>query len=720
MSSADTAFSQPPGPAAPFGVPGVNVPLSLPVDTSSGAARRRRLEGRRAKVAKDLFVQLKAAAAANGCEIGGDRAMANVNGAVAPNGSPDGFPFPSTLVVSPRPNGRIRKKSSRFRAAGTTANGDASSDSNGGSAEEFEFESSDSSDEDECVSGSESGTGDTDMDDATAAATAAEADAVSGIRRLSIPDSSDPVSTSAVPLPSLGDVPASKPMFVSLGFQPDIPVAPPTPKPLVSTCASPALPDGAAFDICPAHGVLSICGRRREMEDAVALIPGFVTVPCKSILGCGAVGEKTDCGPAVSEEESKTVASEETGKAAGSEKSSKNAGVDPVCQLHLFGVYDGHGGSQAAMYLAERLHASVATELQRSMANGVAPVAAAAEKPASESKVEASKPAADNLAAEAPSGATADTAPDVAPEVASADVASDVAAESPPFDPMRAHWKTALTAAFLRMDAEISGLCYRSVPGGPCERPNSHGGPCHHEPIAVETVGSTSVVAVVGAKSIIVANAGDSRAVLSRGGKAVPLSIDHKPEREDEMKRVEAAGGRVIFWNGFRVLGVLAMSRAIGDRYLKPYVISEPELTFTDRTDEDECIIMASDGLWDVVTSEVACEVARRCLADGSANRTGGNGIGPHLGRSTSNVADMPPMPAISAETGGEDVGMDGPPAAVAANVLAKLALARGSGDNISVVVVDLKRRHEQKPNQRRRQEQQQQEVQRALMAPMR
>lgn len=42
------------------------------------------------------------------------------------------------------------------------------------------------------------------------------------------------------------------------------------------------------------------------------------------------------------------------------------------------------------------------------------------------------------------------------------------------------------------------------------------------------------------------------------------ISLNLQPEREDEMARVEAAGGRVIYWNGHRVLGVLAMSRAIG------------------------------------------------------------------------------------------------------------------------------------------------------------
>ncbi|MCO5604079.1 hypothetical protein L7F22_058236 [Adiantum nelumboides] len=64
---------------------------------------------------------------------------------------------------------------------------------------------------------------------------------------------------------------------------------------------------------------------------------------------------------------------------------------------------------------------------------------------------------------------------------------------------------------------------------------------------------------------IVLANCGDSRAVLSKGGKAIPLSHDHKAERGDETNRIEAAGGRVIAWKGYRVGGMLAVSRAIGD-----------------------------------------------------------------------------------------------------------------------------------------------------------
>lgn len=131
-----------------------------------------------------------------------------------------------------------------------------------------------------------------------------------------------------------------------------------------------------------------------------------------------------------------------------------------------------------------------------------------------------------------------------------------------------------------------------------------------------------------------------------------------QPDRPDEMRRVEAAGGRVINWNGYRILGVLATSRSIGDQYLKPYVISKPEVTINQRTDTDEFLILASDGLWDVVSNEVACQVVRKCFA----------------GRIKW---------AAAAE-------VDGTRASRAANVLADLAMSRGSKDNISVIVVDL------------------------------
>ncbi|MCD7471278.1 hypothetical protein HAX54_011612 [Datura stramonium] len=59
---------------------------------------------------------------------------------------------------------------------------------------------------------------------------------------------------------------------------------------------------------------------------------------------------------------------------------------------------------------------------------------------------------------------------------------------------------------------------------------------------------------------------------------SIPLSIDHKPDRSDERERIEQAGGFIIWAGTWRVGGVLAVSRAFGDKMLKPYVVADPEI----------------------------------------------------------------------------------------------------------------------------------------------
>ncbi|GLJ53859.1 hypothetical protein SUGI_1150050 [Cryptomeria japonica] len=312
-------------------------------------------------------------------------------------------------------------------------------------------------------------------------------------------------------------------------------------------------------DSCPPHGTISIIGRRREMEDAVAAVPSFFCLPKSMAL----------------------LQNSLTGFAA-----------PAPTPLHFFGVYDGHGGSQASSYCKNHFHEALAKELR----------------------------------------------------------------DASSFSGDLSSWSKVMSACFMKMDMAVGGMC----PNGGCSIGDVQTcGNCCQDPVAPENVGSTAVIAVVSPSEVVIANCGDSRAVLSRGGKAIALSNDHKPEQEDEMGRIEAAGGRVIFWNGYRVAGFLAMSRALGDRFLKRYVISEPEVTCTERTHEDECLILASDGLWDVLSNDTVCEVARKCLA----------GYRPHRSK------------GITEDT----------PVGTAAAFLTKLALGRGSGDNISVVVIDLK-----------------------------
>ncbi|KAK9791129.1 hypothetical protein WJX73_003818 [Symbiochloris irregularis] len=161
--------------------------------------------------------------------------------------------------------------------------------------------------------------------------------------------------------------------------------------------------------------------------------------------------------------------------------------------------------------------------------------------------------------------------------------------------------------------------------------------------------------ALVGSRQLYVANCGDSRAVLCRGDFAIPLTDDHKAAREDETARVEALGGQILFWNGVRVMGVLAVSRAIGDHCLRPFVIAKPEVTILARKPEDELLLLASDGLWDVLSNQEACTLAKRCLRRARQR-----------GASRQSAAR------------------------IAATVLTRAAIDRGSRDNVTVLVVDL------------------------------
>ena len=91
------------------------------------------------------------------------------------------------------------------------------------------------------------------------------------------------------------------------------------------------------------------------------------------------------------------------------------------------------------------------------------------------------------------------------------------------------------------------------------------------------------------------ANVGDARIVLSRNGKALRLSYDHKGSDENEGRRISNAGGLIL---NNRVNGVLAVTRALGDSYLKDLVTGHPYTTETViQPDVDEFLILACDGV---------------------------------------------------------------------------------------------------------------------------
>jgi len=150
------------------------------------------------------------------------------------------------------------------------------------------------------------------------------------------------------------------------------------------------------------------------------------------------------------------------------------------------------------------------------------------------------------------------------------------------------------------------------------------------------TAGSTSCVVFLygpdeeGRLRLVTANAGDSRAVLSRSRQAVPLSEDHKPNLPREKDRIQRAGGHVerqqVGTNvQYRVNGNLNLSRAIGDLAYKKrsdlppeeqIICSTPDVLKQERTPEDEFVILACDGVWDVLSNQEACDFVRERLLE--------------------------------------------------------------------------------------------------------
>ncbi|MCD9646719.1 hypothetical protein HAX54_036873 [Datura stramonium] len=124
------------------------------------------------------------------------------------------------------------------------------------------------------------------------------------------------------------------------------------------------------------------------------------------------------------------------------------------------------------------------------------------------------------------------------------------------------------------------------------------------------TAGSTACVAIIQNIQLLVANAGDSRCVLSRKGQAYDMSRDHKPDLQAEKERITNAGGYVRCG---RVNGSLNMSRAIGDMELKQnkslpaekqIVTANPDIHTVELSNDDDFLVLACDGIWDCMSSQ--------------------------------------------------------------------------------------------------------------------
>eukprot|EP01133_Synstelium_polycarpum_P004384 gene4384-5129_t len=157
--------------------------------------------------------------------------------------------------------------------------------------------------------------------------------------------------------------------------------------------------------------------------------------------------------------------------------------------------------------------------------------------------------------------------------------------------------------------------------------------------------GATAAAVLLNRSHYYVSNIGDTRIVLCRGGNAQRISFDHKPNDPKEELRIRRLGGFVQSnCHTSRVNGTLAVSRSIGDFYMEPFVIPDPYLSITEASPNDEFLIVACDGVWDEISDQAACDIVSGCSS-----------------------------------------------MTIAAQKLRDFAYFKGSDDNITVIIIDLK-----------------------------
>ncbi len=196
--------------------------------------------------------------------------------------------------------------------------------------------------------------------------------------------------------------------------------------------------------------------------------------------------------------------------------------------------------------------------------------------------------------------------------------------------------------------------------------------------------GTTGLVAVIDANGNgCIAHAGDSRAILARNKDEIWFATeDHKPNLQEERERIEKAGGyvRARHFHCYRVNDCLAVSRAIGDRGLKKSgVIPDPDIYdfYEKDIQNDDFLVLACDGLWDVMTNE---EVAAFVHEQFNKNEIDEEGLTEE--EIQKRVVEYGEEVKFSEGNNGR--------AKLIADSLVDKAYEKGSGDNISVLIVKI------------------------------
>lgn len=229
----------------------------------------------------------------------------------------------------------------------------------------------------------------------------------------------------------------------------------------------------------------------------------------------------------------------------------------------------------------------------------------------------------------------------------------------------------ALQAALEKVDSEVGSISHWSFQGSTAlamvvvhDDDDENDGNNYYGNDSGSNGGSSN-----SSRSIVVANVGDSRAILCCAGQALDLTTDHKPNDESERRRIEECGGRVS-WYGevdshghpvsgagvYRINGNLALSRSIGDRADRPWVTGLADVTRhriikNENNNDTIFALLATDGLFDVMSSQAVARFVTDLL-----NRTHTN----HRDRIRQDMAQY----------------------------VVEEALRRGTGDNVTVLIL--------------------------------
>nr|XP_015624949.1 putative protein phosphatase 2C 22 [Oryza sativa Japonica Group] len=262
--------------------------------------------------------------------------------------------------------------------------------------------------------------------------------------------------------------------------------------------------------------------------------------------------------------------------------------LDALKSTSFFGVYDGHGGAEVAMYCAKRFHVMLREE--ESFLNNLSYA------------------------------------------ITSVCSRLDDELEAPNV------WRASLYPHRSSESSSESSDCFQFLSTGSCANVWRSSEAVSYKLPSYE--GSTACVVIIRGNQITVGNVGDSRCVLSKNGQAIDLSTDHKPNVPLERQRILRVGGQVWRekfpakdsggeireqWGPYCIEGKLSTSRALGDFAYKNIVYRPqyqmvthfPDIRVAKITGDTEFLVIASDGIWDHMSSQDVVDFVHEKLNSG-------------------------------------------------------------------------------------------------------